>query len=126
MIVADCKNETLIKDKLILENTDGRLHWTETEKTSSKENKVYKIAVSNGSVTHGHGTFGWIKATDSKTKVEMNGTVEGNLGTMTLFQTKAQGLVNLIWSDGVTQDTKIYLDNKSVVKKVNEDIAGGL
>ena len=51
----------------------------------------------------------------------MNGTVEGNPGNMTSFRTEAQGLVNLLWSGGITEKTRIYLDNKSVVKKVNEE-----
>ena len=51
----------------------------------------------------------------------MNGEVEGNPNTINSFRAEAQGLVNLLWSPGIRESTKIYLDNKSVVKKVNED-----
>ena len=109
-----------IGHKLILENLTRKL-YRETQTPHPKTPNAYIMAVSNGSVKQGIETFGWIKVNKQGQEIMMNGEVEGNLGTINSFQMEAQGLVNLLWSPGISKNTKIYLDNKSVVKKVNEE-----
>lgn len=61
-----------------------------------------------------------MKETNDGEKDSSHGIVEGNTGLMTSFRSEAQGLVNLLWSGGITNMTDIFLDNLAVVYKVNE------
>ena len=76
-------------------------------------------AVSDGSVSHGRGTYGWVKATKTQITDSSFGHVEGPPGNITSFRAEAQGLADLIYHKTINENTQIYLDNEAVIKKVN-------
>ena len=78
-------------------------------------------AVSDGSVNNGRGTYGWVQATKNKVITSNNGHVEGPPGNITSFRAEAQGLADLVYNSTITDKTKIYLDNKAVIKKVTQE-----
>lgn len=103
---------------VILDKWSGILREQPTE--NFIDNITYDIAVSDGSVRMGQGTYGWVKESREGDKEQGQGSVEGQPGLMTSCRSEAQGLVDLLWSGGVNAQTQIYLDNQAVVHKVNE------
>ena len=59
-------------------------------------------AVSDGSVKNGHGTFGWVQATNKKILNHQSGHVEGSPGSMNSFRAEAQGLADLVYNKNIT------------------------
>ena len=77
-----------------------------------------QYAVSDGSVAHGKGTYGWVQATKKKILQSSMGQVTGIPGNITSFRAEAQGLANLIYNSTINNKTKIYLDNEAVIEKL--------
>lgn len=98
-------------------NTGPQNQQTTTETPPEQPEILY--AVSDGSVLHGRGTYGWVQATKSKVIHSDFGHVEGPPGNVTSFRAEAQGLADLVYNKTINPNTKIYLDNEAVIKKVN-------
>lgn len=80
-----------------------------------------RYAVSDGSVRHERGTFGWVKGNFTQTLETNSGIVEGPPGLITSYRTEAQGLTDMIYTGGIDNNTKVYLDNISVIGKVTQE-----
>ena len=103
---------------IVQDNTNStQHHHTTLEEPPTNPEILY--AVSNGSVLNGRGTYGWVQATKTKVITSDLGHVKGPPGNITSFRAEAQGLADLVYNRNITTNTKIYLDNESVIKKVN-------
>ena len=84
------------------------------------QNKMQGWAVSDGLVKQDLGTYGWVTANQTEIQEQNMGLVEGIPGNMTSFWAEAQGITDLVHTAAVDNKTKIFLDNVSVIDKVNQ------
>ena len=70
----------------------------------------------------GHGTYGWIKATQQEIQSQGLGRVAGGLGTMSSFRAEAQGVASLLAHslDEEIQGAILHLGNKGVVGSMQQ------
>ena len=93
-----------------------------TEEMAPMPTPKCKYAVSDNSVHNDSGTFGWVTATNTQVVKRHNRHVTGISGTLNSFRAEAQGLADIIYTGNVDQTTKIFLDNTSVIDKVNQKV----
>ena len=81
---------------------------------------THSMLVSDGSVRHSQGTFGWVKSNGTEVTEKDKGWVPGNNAT-TSYRAEAQGITDGLFSGPVPPNLQAYLDNESVVHQLNRD-----